>query len=117
MTAERLTQTQVRLQFDPEAEELLTPLRKYALERLFELACEELGSSLESAGVEAYDHYGEPFPPVLLLHLFADIDGAEWSRADEAIGKAAWEEAQSWSDADRKDWSRMIKFNLWPLGV
>ena len=117
MTAERLTQTQVRLQFDPEAEELLTPLRKYALERLFELACEELGSSLLAADVEAYDDFGETDPPILLLQLFADIKVSEWSRVNKAILKTAREEVKSWPEADRKDWSRMISFFLWPLAI
>ena len=127
MSEDRLTQTptrpdfetekQVRLHFDSEAEKLLTPFRKYALEKLFEFACRELGSTIETAGVEAYREYSKPEPPILWLTIFADIDECEWSRARKAISKAEAEESASWTDAEIADWSKMICFSLLPLRV
>ena len=104
-----------QLTFTPEAKELLTPFRKYALEKVFQFACRELGSSLETADVSAYCEYDDPGTPILLLNLFADIDGHEWDKARKAITKSEMEEAASWTDAEREDWSKTVCFFLWPL--
>ena len=127
MSDDRSTQTQirpdfkaekpVRLRFDPEAEELLTPFRKRAIEKVFEFACRELGSALESAVVLVDNDHWEPAPPTLILSFVADIDGSEWSRTFRAILKAEHEMESSWPDEKRLDWRRNVYVSLMPLRI
>ena len=111
------TQSPIRLSFEPEAKKLLTPFRKHALERLFEIGCRELGSSLKSATVEVDDDHWEPTPPKLDLFFVADIDGYEWSRAHKAIVEAEVELEASWTDAERADSAKMITYMIFPLRI
>ena len=111
------TQSPIRLSFEPEAKKLLTPFRKHALEKLFEIGCRELGSSLKSAGISMEHAYDEPAPPVLALTFVADLDRHEWSRARMAITEAQVEMEWSWPDAQRQDWQKSVYFSLFPLRI
>ena len=106
-----------QLTFTPEAKELLTPFRKYALEKIYEFGRRELGDTLMSARVSAYyDHY-EAAPPYLLLVFVADVDRYEWTRARKAIVKAEVEEASSWTDDEKADSAGMIYFQIFPRKI
>ena len=111
------TQSSVRLCFAPEAKKLLTPFRKHALEKLFEIGCKELGSSLKSATVEVADDHWEPAPPMLDLLFVADIDKYGWSRARKAILASEMELEASWTDAERADSAKMITYMIFPLRI
>ena len=106
-----------QLTFTPEAKELLTPFRKYALEKVFEIGCSELGSALQSAIVLVDDDHWEPASPTLVLSFAADIDGSEWYRTFRAMLKVTHEMQSSWPNEKRQDWRRNVHISLIPLKI
>lgn len=103
--------------FSPETEELLTPFRARVLKRIHNVAKRELGSSLESATVSPWLDPEEPVPPILLLSIIADVDRAELRRVRQTILDAIAEEASSWTEEHKKDYSKTIYFDIEPLEV
>ena len=51
----------------------------------------------------------------LVLAIWADVDGEEWSRAFRAISDAVFAMEKSWSQSDRDDYINAIHFEILPL--
>lgn len=103
------------LHIPPDAEPLLTPFRAQALQTIYEIAYQELGERIRSAVVLAEADQEAPDHFALVLAIWTDVDGTEWSRAFRAISDAVFDLETSWSEADRDDYINTIQFELLPL--
>ncbi len=103
------------LHIPPDAEPLLTPFRAQALQTIYEIAYQELGERIRSAVVLAEADQEAPDQMSLVLAIWTDVDGTEWSRAFRAISDAVFDLETSWSEADRDDYINTIQFELLPL--
>lgn len=103
------------LHIPPDAEVLLTPFRAQALQTIYEIAHGELGERIGSAVVLAEADHEAPDHLSLVLAIWTDLDGTEWSRAFRAISDAVFDLETSWSEADRDDYINTIQFELLPL--
>ena len=103
------------LHIPPDAEPLLTPFRAQALQTIYEIAYQELGDRIRSAVVLAEADQEAPDQMSLVLAIWTDVDGTEWSRAFRAISDAVFDLETSWSEADRDDYINTIQFELLPL--
>ena len=102
----------VRLFFPLEAKLLRTPFRARALETVYETARADLGANLKSALVTTWNHPGEPDSTILLLVIAAEADRARLAQVRMAILTTISEQAQSWSEGQRKDYSERVYFEL-----
>ncbi len=103
------------LHIPPDAEPLLTPFRAQALQTIYEIAYQELGERIRSAVVLVEADQEAPDQMSLVLAIWTDVDGTEWSRAFRAISDAVFDLETSWSEADRDDYINTIQFELLPL--
>ena len=103
------------LHIPPDAEPLLTPFRAQALQTIYEIAYQELGERIRSAVVLAEADQEAPDQMSLVLAIWTNVDGTEWSRAFGAISDAVFDLETSWSEADRDDYINTIQFELLPL--
>ena len=108
-------QPQLGLHIPPDAEPLLTPFRAQALQTIYEIAYQELGDRIRSAVVLAEADQEAPDQMSLVLAIWTDVDGTEWSRAFRAISDAVFDVETSWSEIDRDDYINTIQFELLPL--
>ena len=106
---------QLPLYFPPDVEALLTPFRVKALQRIYEIAHQELGDCIVSTVVEVEYSYDEPGRTSLVLAVWANLDKGEWAPADRAIGDAVFEEEASWTENEIYDYLDMIHFEILPL--
>jgi hypothetical protein len=109
--------SQTKQFFSPEAKELLTPFRSEVLKRIRQVAKKELGSSVESVTVSNWLNPEEPVPSILVLSIIADVDRAELRRARQAILNAIAEEASSWTEEQKEDYSKIIYFDIVPADL
>lgn len=100
------------LTFTKDAAKFRTHFRDYVLQTIFEFAKAEVGDALKTADVTVEYPYDEPEPPRLMLCLWADIDVAEWRRANRAVSKAISKESKDWFEAEREEYSKIIKHDL-----
>ena len=98
--------------FTRAAKALRTAFRVYAMRTIYAVARNELGSSLESALVSTWSQPGEPDSTILQLSITAKVDREKLRHARKAILAKISEEASSWSDEQKKDYSEKIYFEL-----
>ena len=105
------------LTFTEEAASLRTHFRDYVLQTVFELTKSEVGDALKTADVIIERDYEAPALPRLVLCLWADIDVAEWRRANRAVSKAVIKESSHWFEVEKEEYRKMIDFSLMMLEV
>ena len=105
------------LTFTKEAAALRTHFRDYVLQTIFEVAKSEVGNALKTADVIVERDYDEPEVPRLALCLWADIDVAQWRRADDAIIEAISEEKLHWFELEKEEYIKTIGYDLLVLNV
>ena len=104
----------IRLFFPVEAKVLRTAFRAFVLQTIYEVASDDLGSSLVSAAVSTWKDPEEPVPPILILSIVANSDRAELKRARYGILNTIASESVSWSEKQKTDYSKTIYFELEP---
>ena len=104
----------IRLFFPVEAKVLRTTFRASVLQTIYEVARDELGSSLVSAVVSTWKDPEEPVPPILILSIIAESERAELKRARFAILNTIASESVSWTEKQKSDYSKTIYFELEP---
>ncbi len=121
MQISRYRHSSGHLFFSRAAKALRNAFRTYALRTIHSVAREELGSSLESALVSTWSQPGEPDSTILLLSITAILprkdDREKLRQVRKAILAKIAEEASSWSDEQKKDYSEKIYFELTPVDV
>ena len=105
------------LTFTKEAAALRTHFRDYVLQTIFEVAKSEVGNALKTADVIVERDYYEPEPPGLMLCLWADIEVAEWRRADKVIIETIIQESSCWFEVEKEDYRKTIGYSLMPLKI
>ena len=84
---------------------------------IYAVARNELGSSLESALVSTWSQPGEPDSMILLLTITAKVDREKLRQARKTILAKIAEEASSWSNEQKKDYSEKIYFELMQVDI
>ena len=100
--------------FPFDAKVLRTTFRASVLQTIYEVARDELGSSLVSAVVSTWKDPEEPVPPILILSIIAESERAELKRARFAILNTIASESVSWTEKQKSDYSKTIYFELEP---
>lgn len=103
--------------FTRAAKALRTAFRTYALRTIHAVAREELGLFFESALVSTWSQPGEPESTILLLSITAKVDREKLRQVRKAILARIAEEASSWSDEQKRDYSGKIYFEMMPVDV
>ncbi len=103
--------------FPVEAKVLRTPFRAYVLQTIYEVARNQLGSSLVSVAVSTWKDPEEPVPPILIVSIVANSDRAELKRARYAILNTIVSESALWTEKQKSDYSKTIYFELEPSAL
>lgn len=106
-----------QLTFLKKSKTLLTPFLTQVIQKKYNVAKAELGSSIKSAIVSTWSNPEEPVPPILLLSIVSDVDRTEIRRVRKVILEAIVKEASSWKEAEKEDYSKMIYFELMPADL
>ncbi len=108
----RVPRPAVRLFFPIQARALRTSFRAEVLHTIYSAAANELGGSLVSGSVTTWSQPDEADSTVLVLDIVTDTDRAELERVSRSILDAIAKEAESWTDAEKQDYSQRITFTL-----